>query len=208
MSRVIATYASGPALEWQKVSLPTIAAYAVRHGYDFVVPGEEFYREVGCVGSHPAWRKIPLIARLCLMYEEVLWIDADVVIRQMDVDIALDAVGTGKHFLVVHHTPDGAVPNTGVWFLRGIRGDEISTLWDMSSFSRSACWWEQAALISSLGGDPDATPVSVPPSDKWAELPYHWNPHVHDARGVPADCRFFHATCYLDRVAAMQEMLR
>lgn len=209
MSRVIVTYASGPAVEWLEVAWPTFCKYAGRHGYDLVL-ADDVERKPGCEwvsARHPSWRKVPAIAEMCRRYDEVLWLDADVVIRKMDVDIATEAVGDRKHFLVVHHTPDGAVPSAGVWFLRGIDGDEIDALRDMTGFARSGCWWEQAALIKSLGGDPDATPVEVPKSARWAELPYCWNPHRHDSRGVPPDCRFFHATMYADRVAAMREAL-
>jgi len=210
MSRVIATYASGPATQWLEVSMPTFEEYASIHGYDLVLANDvDRLPGSGWAASrHPAWRKVPTIACLCRRYDEVLWLDADVAIRRMDVDIATEAVGDRRHFLVVHNTSDGAVPNSGVWFLRGVDGDEIDALRDLASFTRSGCWWEQAALIKSLGGDPDATPVSVPASNKWSELPYHWNPHCHDPRGIPADCRFFHATMFHDRAAAMREMLK
>jgi hypothetical protein len=82
----------------------------------------------------------------------------------------------------------------------------LESLWPLTGFSRSGCWWEQAALIAALGGDPDATPVDVPAGRAWAELPYEWNPHRRDARGVSA-CRFFHATCFPDRKAAMLEAI-
>lgn len=208
MSRVIVTYATGPAVEWIKVSLPTFRQYAEAHGYDFVAADDAFLGASWSLERHPAWRKVPLISRMCRQYDEVLWLDADVVVRRMDVDIASEAVGDRRHFLVVHNTADGSVPNAGVWFLRGVPGDEIEGLKDYSSFRRSGCWWEQAALIHMLGGDPDAEHVSVPPSDKWSELSYTWNPHVNDARCVPDDCRFFHATMFSDRAAAMRGMLR
>lgn len=210
MNRVIVTCGVGHASQWLEVSMPTFRDYAAAHRYDIVLandvdrlPGAEWVTQV-----HPAWRKVPAIAVLCRRYDEVLWLDADVVVRRMDVDIASEAVGDNRHFLVVHNTTDGAVPNAGVWFLRGVSGDDVDSLRQWSTFRRSGCWWEQAALIHLLGGDPDATPVSVPPSEMWAELPYHWNPHVNDPRGVPGDCRFFHATMYPDRVAAMKEMLQ
>jgi len=42
----------------------------------------------------------------------------------------------------------------------------------------------------------------VPAGRLWAQLPYEWNSHIHDPRGV-SDSRFFHATCFADRKAAM-----
>ena len=52
----------------------------------------------------------------------------------------------------------------------------------------------------------DGHPVEVPAGRAWAELPYEWNPHARDSRGV-AGCRFFHATCFPDRKAAMIEAI-
>ena len=138
---------------------------------------------------------------LLRVYDTVLWLDADVVIRRFDVDIARET--SAPVGVVVHHTPDGAVPNSGVWLIRARAIDFVESLWWRNSFRRSECWWEQAALISALGGDPDATPTSTPPGPMWAELPYTWNPHIHDDRGIPQDCRFFHATQFPDRRAAM-----
>jgi hypothetical protein len=107
--------------------------------------------------------------------------------------------------MVVHHTPDGAVPNCGVWHVRRAAAGILESLWKHNSFVKSDCWWEQAALIHVLGGDPDATPTLTPPGPLWGELPYEWNPHIRDARGIPGDCRFFHATQFQDRFAAMME---
>jgi hypothetical protein len=109
--------------------------------------------------------------------------------------------------LVVHHTEDGAVPNCGVWIARKESEELLLSLWPLTGFRRSSGWWEQAALVAALGGDPDATTVEVPAGRAWAQLPYEWNPHRRDARGF-ADCRFFHATCFPDRKAAMLEALK
>ena len=139
-------------------------------------------------------------------YDTVLWLDADVVVVKYDKDIIDDLPADAPMGMVVQHTPDGAVPSTGVWVVQKEAEELIESLWPLNGFNRSACWWEQAALIAALGGDPDATPVEVPAGRAWAQLPYEWNPHCRDPRGVSA-CRFFHATCFPDRKAAMLEAL-
>lgn len=197
MRKALATFAFGPAADLLAVSLPTFQRYAGLHGYDLYVPAEREF-------SRPwSWFKVPLLLSLIEAgYEAILWIDADVVVRRHDVDI-LDEAPAAPTGVVVHHTSDGAVPNCGVWVVRSEARGLLEGMWHRTGHRRCDCWWEQAAFIAALGGDPDATPTSTPASDAWGELPYHWNPHVNDARGIPANCRFFHATQIHDRKAAM-----
>jgi hypothetical protein len=108
--------------------------------------------------------------------------------------------------MVVQNTSDGAVPSCGVWLVRQAAMEFLQSLWPLDGFARSGCWWEQAAVIAALGGDPDATPVSVP-NGWWAQLPYEFNPHIGDYRGI-GGCRFFHATCFPNRLKAMKEALQ
>ena len=202
MRKAIATYGLGPMAPLLDVALPTFAAYAQMHGYDLFVPSG---RQFAGMNRPLAWGKVSLIASLLRSgYDAVLWLDADVVVVRYDRDILADLPEDKPIGMVVHHTGDGAVPNTGVWLVRAAACDLVESLWPLDGFRRSDCWWEQAALIAALGGDPDATPVATPPGPAWGELPYEWNPHVRDSRGVSA-CRFFHATCYPDRRAAMLE---
>lgn len=204
MKKAITTFAVGPMADLLDVSLPTFAAYAQAHGYDLFLPsGQQFEG----MRRPPSWGKIPLILSLLRGgYDAVLWLDADVAVRNIDRDILDDLPAESPMGMVVHHTPDGAVPNCGVWLMRAEAAELLESLWPLNGFRRSSCWWEQAALIAALGGDPDATPVSVPAGAAWAELPYEWNAHVRDSRGV-SDCRFFHATCFPDRRAAMIEAI-
>ena len=205
MKKVITTFGLGPMAELLDISLPTFAWYAQTHGYDLFVPSG---RQFAGTNRHPSWGKIPLIVSLLRGgYDTVLWLDADVVVVENDKDILDDLPADAPMGMVVHHTPDGAVPNCGVWLVRAEAAEMIESLWPLVGFRRSGGWWEQAALIAALGGDPDATPVEVPTGRAWADLPYEWNPHLRDPRGV-ADCRFFHATCFPDRKAAMLEAIR
>lgn len=204
MRKVIATYGLGPMASLLGVALPTFAAYASAHGYDLFVPAGGQFADLK---RPPSWGKVPLITALLRGYDAVLWLDADVVVVRHDRDILDDLPAEVPMGMVVHHTEDGAVPNCGVWLVRQAAGELIESLWPLEGLRRSDGWWEQAALISALGGDPDATPVNVPAGPAWGELPYEWNPHCRDPRGVSAG-RFFHATCFPDRRAAMIEALR
>lgn len=205
MRKAIATFGYGPQATLLDVALPTFRWYAETHGYDLFVPAEQSFG--GVLRPYP-WLKVPLItALLDGGYDVVLWLDADVVVCRYDKDILEDAGGQ-PFSVVVHETDDGGVPNTGVWLCRQGTQETLRTLWGRDGCGRSDVWWEQAAFIDALGGDPGAKPVSVPDGPLWGRLPYEWNPHIRDGRGVPADCRFFHATMHPDRLAAMRERAR
>lgn len=205
MKKALTTFGLGPMAELVDVALPTFARYAQAHGYDLFVPsGAQFAGMIRPV----SWGKLPLIMSLLKSgYDAVLWLDADVAVVMHDRDILDDLPADAPMGLVVHHTDDGAVPNCGVWLARAAATELLESLWPLDGFRRSNGWWEQAALIAALGGDPDATPVEVPAGRAWAQLPYEWNPHRRDRRGVDG-CRFFHATCFPDRKAAMIEALK
>lgn len=203
MRRVLTSFGFGDHNVMLRITLPTFARYAATHGYDLFVPAAP---PDGC--DRPAsWAKIPLLSALFERgYDEVLWIDADVVIRRFDRDIAEDCDEKPLH-MVVHDTRDGMVPNCGVWHVKNSFAPYLEEVWNRDGSRRGGGWWEQAAVISLLGGDPDAEKVAVPPGPLWGELPYEWNPHAWDDRGIPADCRFFHATMLQDRAAAMRRAL-
>lgn len=216
--KVLVTFGDGPLAEALEISRPLMERYARRHGYGFVDATSRLAsareRFSGSFNTRPSsWQKIPVCAGqfdYCGA-NVVLWIDADVVIVRGDVDIATQANPCRWMSMVVQRTPDGSVPSCGVMVLRSFCGHFPEDIWnaagpDGNGLVRSGCWWEQAAVIKALGGDPDPTPIVTPPeSDLWGELPYEWNPHPMDARGIPEDCRFFHATACTDRIGEMKK---
>jgi hypothetical protein len=189
------------------LALPTFARYAAAHDYDLFVPQESFFARYAdkLDGRAASWLKVPLIEELLQSHDEVIWLDSDVIICRFDKDIADDLTQAPLH-MAVHNTPDGAVPNCGVWHVRRAAAETLAALWQHNSFVRSDVWWEQAALIHVLGGNPDEPQVRVPAGPLWSQLPYEWNPHRRDSRGIPATCRFFHATMFKDRFTAMLTM--
>jgi hypothetical protein len=219
---VITTFGTGEAGEALRISLPFMQAYAARHGATLIVPSDEMVKWC-CEGRPPSWGKINWLRRLSqLSYaSQVLWLDADVIVCRHDLslfDQLPNKVGVGPWVsMVVQNTIDGAVPSCGVMLINnlatcGKQFDHCRSIWNaagpdgMDSERRSSGWWEQVAMIRFLGGDPDQHPiVTPPPSGLWGQLPYEWNPHPFDPRGVPEDCRFFHATAVEDRLGAMRE---
>jgi len=214
-TKILTTFGTGPAREALAISLPLMARYAQRHGYRLVVPSDAEV-EKACCGRPASWGKIGWLKRLERTTGDalVLWIDADVIVCRHDVDIADHVSPLPFVSMVVQNTPDGAVPSCGVilvdnsYYLHP--ADAYEEIWnacgpDGMNAVRSSGWWEQAAMIRWLGGDPDPTPiVTPPPSNKWGELAYEWNPHPCDPRGIPDDLRFFHATATNDRFGDMR----
>lgn len=208
MRRVITTFGFGEECEQlMALTVPTFARYAAIHDYDLFVPCHDYFRKFADILDNrcASWLKVLLLLDLLKSHDEVLWLDSDVAVVRYTKDIAEDLTPAPMH-MAVHNTGDGAVPNCGVWHLRKPAAAILEQLWPHNNFRKSDGWWEQAALIHVLGGDPDATPTSTPAGPLWAELPYEWNPHIVDSRRIPPDCRFFHATQFPDRFSALLMM--
>jgi hypothetical protein len=188
VSRVLVTFALGAYSELQQVALPGLEEYAGLHGYDL-------HTEPPTDQPRPAsWMKIPLLLELLDRYEEALWLDADVVVADPSRDIADDVPGEAWQALVRHHTPDGEVPNCGVWYLRRPMRPVLEQLWQMPVGGERA-WWEQGALLELLGyrGRPSRLdrPTGLFERTHWLGL--EWNSHEQNDRHP--DPRFAHATC-------------
>ena len=205
MLKCLTSFAFGQHEELLDIALPTFWRYAKAHDYDLYVPRHnamQRFRQAD--GRCVSWLKVLVVRSLLDSYDVVLWLDADVAILRHDRDILHDTTDKPMH-MVVHRTPDGHVPNCGVLVVRKQARFFLDGLWEHDGFMRSAGWWEQAAVIHCLGGDPDSPhDVGVPAGPLWGELPYEWNPHGNDERGVPEDARFFHATMFPDRAAEMR----
>ena len=63
------------------LTAPTQKAYADKWGFSF------FCNREYTADTHPAWQKLGLIRKNLMVYELVIWIDADVFITNPDVDI-------------------------------------------------------------------------------------------------------------------------
>lgn len=209
MKKVIVSFGVGEHKRLLSLAIPTFYLYAHNHNYDVFLPSNDFFSNK-TKENPPAWWKLDVIEYLFNTYDQILWLDADVIICRFDEDIMNNLDNDSDFGMVVHETPDGQVPNCGVWPLNKSSLRWLSTLKQYNTFKRSRCWWEQAALLHLMGIDPDGIPVKLPEKSNiaWNQLDYLWNPHINDNRKIPQDTRFFHATCFNDRCAVMKNILQ
>jgi len=146
--KALCCLATGPHQELLAIAQPTFAAYAARHGYDLVVR-----TEAPEAGERPsAWAKIPLLRELLRSYDLVLWLDADVVIADDELDLADELDDDRFLAICAHHHSRQSNPNTGVMLLRaGAEADELlERTWALDD-DVDHPWWEQASLLRVLG---------------------------------------------------------
>ena len=226
MKKILTSFGFGPHAAYLEAVLPTFRRYAYRHGYDMFLPSGDWFswaaREwpafAGMGGRPFSWWKLPLFHHLLhrAEYDVVLWLDADVCVCRFDADIADDLWAEGQNQLgreaaqglVLHQVDVGSVPNCGVWAVTRKFLPWVPAVWDKTEFVNHG-WWEQAAVMSLMGTDPNARPCLQPLGgtelrNQTAFLPYEWNPHVKDRLGVPPDARFKHATMFPDRLGTLR----
>ena len=198
MKRAIATFGLGSCAPQLELSLPTFKVFAKRHGYDlFIAP-------VIGVTRHPVWYKIPMLQTLLATYDEVLWLDSDLVIvdGREDLNVPEDA----WQAMVFHHTGDGEVPNCGVWLVRKPMLPYLQIAWDNTKYLDNR-WREQSAIIEQMGYVDIVRPVYLDkPTELYArtyQLDNNWNVHVWD-QPQPEYPRIQHATMHPDIIGAMQ----
>jgi hypothetical protein len=208
MKKVITSFGIGEHKRLLGLSIPTFYLYAQNHNYDVYLPNISFFND-DIKSMPPSWWKIDVIKYLFQYYDQVLWIDADVIICRFEEDIANHISNNHDFGVVVHETNDGQVPNCGVWFLNKSCLGWLDSLKNFNYFNRSKCWWEQASLLHLLGIDPDADKLILPErySIPWVSLDYTWNPHINDHRKIPNDTKFFHATAFTDRYSTIKNIL-
>jgi hypothetical protein len=152
MRKVLCSIGHGAHAPLLALSRPTFERYAERHGYALEIRDE-------VDPSRPAaWSKIALLLELVPNYELLVWIDADALVVDPELDIA-DALPTGRELGLVRHRRGGQlVPNTGVMVLRGglFAQELLGQVWDRTELLAHP-WWENAALMRVLG-------YSLPPS--------------------------------------------
>jgi glycosyl transferase family (putative galactosyltransferase) len=187
VKRALLTFATGEHERLLALSLPGFEAYAERHGYDLVTDAPRML-------LRPAsWYKVPALLRALDVYEEALWLDADVVIVDGSRDLADEVPEGAWQALVRHHTPDGEVPNGGVWLVRPAMRETLEAIWARDRYLNHG-WWEQAALLDLLGyRHPPARlvePTTLYRRTHWLGL--HWN--SHEERDRHPRPTFAHAT--------------
>ena len=127
--------------------------YADRWDWDVVLSTEQL------AGERPApWGKVPLVRSLLDEYEWVLWLDADVVIVDLEADIASELEDDRDLYLVEHKWTnpytgtDEYTANTGVFLIRSCdyARDFLDAVWASEAYIDHP-WWENAAALKLLG---------------------------------------------------------
>ena len=189
MSRALVTFAVGDHARLLALSQPGLQAYADRHGYQF------HSRPPTMLLRPPSWMKVAQLLAALDWHEEVLWIDCDVVVVDDSSDLADEVPADAWQAIARHHTPDGEVPNCGVWLVRQPMRPVLEQLWRMDRYLTHG-WWEQAALLDLLGYRHEPRPVTLDrPSELYGRthwLGLEWNSHEQsDRHSAP---RFAHVT--------------
>ena len=160
MKRVLVTGCTAegdwPAI-WN-ITFPRILSYARRHDMDF------WNAELRSCSRPRAWGKLTAILTAFESYDEVLWLDADVLVCDTSVSI-FDEVGELHEHACCKQvcTQRGPHWNTGVWVVRrsaiGILAEAM-----MQDDLINHPWWEQAA-INRVAEERGAQPATL--SDQW-----------------------------------------
>ncbi|MGZ4249693.1 MAG: class I SAM-dependent methyltransferase [Solirubrobacteraceae bacterium] len=147
-SRVICSLATGDdyraLLSRSALSFET---YAQRWGWELVLSSEELSD-----GRPAPWAKIPFIRSLLDEYEWVLWLDADVVIVDLEADISLE-IEPDKDLYLVERTWHGQyTANCGVMLIRNSDWTRafLDQVWALDRYCEHP-WWENAAVLDLLG---------------------------------------------------------
>lgn len=112
MKKLLLTHSDPVQKDILSITEPFMQSFAQRHGYHFQASEQEF------PGFSPHWNKVFLLQQSLQNYDQVLWLDNDVLITNPDSDFP----HIGEHFQALALEQDwrGIVqgPNTGVWLLR------------------------------------------------------------------------------------------
>ena len=186
-----------------KHTAPLMAAYASRHGHDFI--------SLSLIGERPAsWQKLPAMYAALKAYDAVCWIDVDVVIAWPGADIIAELQPDTCQAVVEHLTECGRVPNCGVWVVSRDMQPTLEQAWIDGSMFPDHPWWEQAAIMRLMGYVVEPGPHGKldSPTRLYGQttfLPPVWNHHPGD-RNKPDKPYFVHVTQYNDRLSLIEKL--
>jgi hypothetical protein len=185
--------AHGPHLALLDVTVPALARYAERHGYDMVE-----VRHRLDPSRPPSWDKVPLLRSLAREYDVVVWVDADAIVVDDAPDIESDLQPRKFLHMVEHRLRTGRLPNAGVLALRGgpLSMRFLDRVWAQRQYVNHK-WWENAAILQLLGyRDRDGVRASVPSpwrlgfgllDNAWNSIPLDPSPrpYIRHYPGIP-----------------------
>ena len=158
--------------------------YARRWDWDLVLSTEDL-----ADGRPAPWGKIPLLRELLDEYDWLLWLDADVVIVDLEADVRQE-IREGKDLHLVEHRLDRQYSaNSGVMLIRS--GDWarsfLDEAWALREYTDHQ-WWENAAVMKLLGYELD--PVRLVQPTRWLArtsfMPLRFNSVEIDRVDLPA----------------------
>jgi hypothetical protein len=132
----------------------------------------------------PAWEKLIWIAEALAIHDEVLWLDADVLVcdRAMGVSVFGEVSLECEQAMVMHPNPDHY--NTGVWALRdGMIPSLVAAAMEDDCVHHR--WWEQAALHRVMERRQIATHRLPEEWNCWSGSPPEIEPFFRHACGMP-----------------------
>ena len=182
--KVLCSIGAGSHTELLKLTSPSFAAYANRHGYDLDLRTELLVPDRPASSS-----KIRLLQELLGRYDLVMWVDADAAIVDASQDIA-EPLGSQLIAMVAHVTPEGDhIPNAGVLVVRSHRSVRafLGAVWEQKQFIEHK-WWENAAWLTLLGYELEPTVRLVKPTRMYyrtAFLSNEWNSVPGDSAERP-----------------------
>jgi hypothetical protein len=152
MTKAFVTFAIGKYAAFLDIARPSFAAYAERHGYDYIEVGEA--DSVLDASRPPSWSKVPVLLRALETHDAALWVDCDAVIVDGTEDIAAHVPSEAWQGMTLHHTHRGfdmgELPSCGTWFVRVAMIPVLQQAWGMTHYI-DTMWWEQAAMHELLG---------------------------------------------------------
>jgi hypothetical protein len=174
--KAIASIGTGPHERLLRLAARSFRPFAERHGYDV---------HLGTRSLDPSrpvsWSKVVLLRELLERYEQVLWLDSDLVI----VDPREDMPRPEFMGIVEHTTKEGRGPNAGVWSL--IAGEEVqrflAEVWAQEDLVTHK-WWETAAICRLLGYDLE--PLAPREQTRWLDKTTFIDPRWNSIPDAPA----------------------
>ena len=145
--RAICSLATGPYRALLSRSAVSFERYAERWGWEVVLCTEDLGD-----GRPASWGTVRLLRSLLDEYDWVLFLDADVVIVDLEADISAE-VQEGKDLYLVEHRWDGQyTANFGVVLIRASDWSRsfLDEVWAQEQFIDHP-WWENAAALTLLG---------------------------------------------------------
>lgn len=150
--------AAGPTMHdvLHDLALPTFHRFAHRWGYDVEV---EALSTDGAAADERAqvakWTKIRLLRQALERYPIAVWVDADILLRRADEDVADHLHPDHFQGLALEHVPyeHRVNPNTGVWVMRS-EPRSFAFLDAVEQLGQQpGPWADQGAVLVALGWD-------------------------------------------------------